>query len=112
VVYTATDRSCVATSCSFNVSVQPLTNAVEEKTAFSIRLFPNPTEGSLFLELESTTFENILFICTNTIGQVLFSEKRKLVTGLNQLNFNVSGLPKGVYFIEIRGNKPVKFVKM
>jgi hypothetical protein len=114
--YSATDRNCNATNCSFTVTVQPIVNVVSEFTALPMRIFPNPTEGPLFVDLESIKAEDILFYCTNALGQVVFSEKRQVNIGQNRFSFDVSALPKGVYYMSIavqqHPNTFRKFIKI
>jgi hypothetical protein len=105
VIYTATDRLCNATNCSFNVTVNSIINAANERPSFPIRVFPNPTVGAVFIEFESPQIQTVSFRFSNTIGQTVFSETRLIERGINRLQFDVSKLRQGVYFCTISDNK-------
>jgi len=70
-------------------------------------VYPNPASTMLFIKTEN----NALYQCeiTNSIGQVLQNEK------LNRNSINVSSLPKGIYFIQLKDEKgqvfTSKFIK-
>ena len=117
VVYTATDRFCNKTACTFNVIVNKTTNVIETDGLFNlIHVFPNPTEGSLFLEFESVADTPVRFDFYTIHGKRIQSESRAVQKGTNTLLFNVLGLPQGVYFIRTdvgTGHRtPIRFVKM
>ena len=78
----------------------------------SYKAFPNPTGDKLYLNLmldESvSTTVNIL----STFGQSVHTENLGHVgAGDHQFDFNVSGLPQGVYFLQLRSEKGVGVVR-
>jgi Leucine-rich repeat (LRR) protein len=76
---------------------------------------PNPTEGDVVIEVESLKEQVVQFEFSNTMGQIIRSEKRPLEKGTNQVRFDVYDFPDGVYLIQTDVNKgrftPTKFVK-
>ena len=77
---------------------------------------PNPSEGEMIVSLESMVDKDIAFDIFNSTGKKVFTEKQKVKIGKNDLFFDVSHLPQGLYFIipdsKLAHDTPVKFVKM
>jgi endoglucanase len=77
---------------------------------------PNPNEGEMLISLESIVEKEIGFDIFNDMGQKVYSKSQKVKNGKNDLFFDVSNLPQGIYFIipdsHKAKNTPVKFVKM
>ncbi len=67
-----------------------------------ISLYPNPTSGMIYIELENT-FDAVVY---NYQGQVVMREYN------NEGQIDLSGLNAGVYFIEIREGNNVKVEKV
>ncbi len=62
-------------------------------------VYPNPTSGVFFLNIESQLFETFEVKVVNLIGQpVLIRE----VSTNERTQFDLAGLPKGVYFVKIK----------
>lgn len=93
-------NNCSATSSIVqNVS---LCTAIEEQLIqnnFSAAIFPNPTDGVFSIELNGQ-YVNAKIEMVNVLGEQLFSEE--IVSNTN--SYNISHLPKGIYFITIIHN--------
>ena len=75
-------------------------------TAGTFAVYPNPTNGVLFVQtLRATSLPNQTYSITNLTGQTVLSGN---ITAETQ-QIDVSGLPKGMYFISI-GSETRKFV--
>jgi hypothetical protein len=76
---------------------------------------PNPTEGDVVIEVESLKEQVVQFEFSNTMGQIIRTEKRPLEKGTNQVKFDVYEFSDGVYLIQTDVNRgrftPTKFVK-
>jgi hypothetical protein len=76
---------------------------------------PNPTEGDVVIEVESLKEQMVQFEFSNTMGQIIRTEKRPLEKGTNQVKFDVYEFSDGVYLIQTDVNRgrisPTKFVK-
>ena len=71
------------------------------------KLFPNPTNGILNINLSKFKQNNTSIIIINAIGQVVFTER--IVT--ENSSFNINNLIAGVYFVNLidsKGNIAVK----
>jgi GEVED domain/Secretion system C-terminal sorting domain len=81
------------------------------KSAYS--LFPNPTKGSLTLQISAYTEGSIQVSFLNVMGQKVLEISQKTVEGLNKINLDLSALPNGVYVGEILENgKPLQNLKV
>lgn len=84
------------------------TVAVDDtKKNIGITLFPNPVFSELTIDISSSSFSIEKMVIINNLGQVMFSQKF-------ESRMDVSGLPSGLYIIELHGGKEVygkRFVK-
>lgn len=97
--------------------VADVTSPTKEHLDFpgNYQVFPNPTGEKLYLNLMlDETVETTVNI-VNPFGQTVLSETQgQLSKGDHQLDFNVSGLVAGVYFLQLHSEKgvgTVRFVK-
>ena len=75
-------------------------------TAGTLAVYPNPTNGVLFVETRhGTSLPDQTYRITNLMGQTLLTGQ---ITAENQ-QINVSSLPQGMYFITV-GDVTRKFV--
>ena len=72
----------------------------------NIHIFPNPTNGKINLELEDKTINS--FIITNSTGQLILEKK----ISNNKIDADLSKQPKGIYFINLIGNKYLETKKI
>lgn len=79
-----------------------------------ITAFPNPTSETVFFDFLLKKQSKIGLNLRNLTGQLVFSEAAQtLSAGENRIEINVSGLPSGVYFYEIKGDgQPVSTGKL
>lgn len=78
-------------------------------TNYSTDIYPNPTNGTFNLNINTPRLEIFTYSITNNLGQVLESAKISSNT-LQQLN--LSNYSEGVYFITIKGNSGFKTEKI
>lgn len=77
------------------------TNDINDTPQYS-RVFPNPTDGNLTIELsQNTTQQPIECYLKNMHGQVVKSEK---LTYITQHNWQLKDLPAGIYFLFVGVN--------
>ena len=67
-----------------------------------LKIYPNPTSDFIFIENVRT---NSLVKIIDVSGKIVLEKK------LSGNSIDVKSLSKGIYFIEIEGNKPLKFIK-
>lgn len=80
---------------SFEYHSSPLSQASEDLPESDFLIYPNPSEGVFFIETEIP--DDITVQITNSLGQILHSEKF-----YRGKSINVSHLPFGIYFVQVR----------
>ena len=81
---------------------------VDENNAMEIKVYPNPTNGILFVETRRATSlqAETEYIITNVTGQMLLSGH--ITNEIQQID--VTGLAEGMYFVRIQ-NKSKTIIK-
>ena len=78
-------------------------------------IYPNPTNGQLNVDIQSTALTNTVVRTFDMLGKVVYSENTTLVKGMNTLRLDFSHLAKGTYvlqFVDVEGKShTAKFVK-
>ncbi len=92
------------------VTLKPSVYGIGETPVNTLKLFPNPTCGKLFVTLPENMGIEVTLRITNLNGTVLFENKIACSPGL--INLDLSGYDNGVYFITVRGNRFVNAVKL
>lgn len=92
------DSIVLMTQADFTVGV------AKEKMISQIKLYPNPVVNELNVSLAKANTRVAIY---NSVGQKLIE---KLATG-NMAKFNVSNLPKGIYFVRLNDGTSEKFIK-
>ncbi len=76
-----------------------LTSVPEESSASLQGIYPNPSKGILFIDNKNSQVISSITVF-NTAGQIATSYNN--VTGEAVLRFDLSALPKGIYFVAVR----------
>ena len=76
---------------------------IDELQQKTIKLYPNPVQTELNIELNETSEINIV----NILGDIVFTKRGK--TGKNIID--ISRLEKGIYFLQATHRETVKFIK-
>lgn len=104
VVLTGTN-DCGTTTQSYQVTVAGIGLESEILRTFSI--YPNPTNGVFSVTFSSSTTENVRMSLTNVNGQTIGHWENILVNGQYKKEFDLSGYPAGVYFLQLTTNQGV-----
>ena len=77
--------------------------SLPENVAFkkSIKLFPNPNNGSFEIVFDTKNAGNVSINMTNILGQVVYAETLNHNTGSNSFSIEKSNLSNGVYLVNI-----------
>ena len=96
-LYAGTYGRSAYTTYVGELSVEEFTN-----TANILSVFPNPvsSEATLVLERFVPDAEVTLY---NQLGQVVFTQKMEALT----TTISIQNLPKGMYFVQVKGNNEV-----
>ncbi len=75
-----------------------------------LSVFPNPSQGSFVLRLESGNSTELRLAVRDLSGRLLYASERSIQPGKQELDIQLSHLSKGVYFLVI-SNKGISQVK-
>ena len=103
--YSVTDINGCTNSSSQNVYVNPacIPLGISKSTVSSgMALYPNPTTGVFTLELGLAEDEKTEIKVMNAIGQIIMLQNHNFISGNNKTVLDLSGINKGVYFVEVK----------
>ena len=83
----------------------PIVTGIKNNNSTEINavVFPNPTNSDLNFMINTSKSENIDIVLVNTLGQtVRHISKNNMGSGFNQITTDVSQLPIGTYFYQIK----------
>jgi hypothetical protein len=83
-----------------NICVEYEAVGLNEEFSPSFSIYPNPSDGPLFISLKEGKPTTVAI--RNNLGQLLKSEK---IMSANQVEFDLSLFPSGIYFIELELDK-------
>jgi len=95
----ASDNTCIV--------VTVVTVGLEESMLDNLKLFPNPTEGMLTVQLSAGVTEGLSFMVHNTLGEVVYraneGDLKPFKLNGNQVTYNVDlrYLSDGLYLIQV-----------
>ena len=79
------------------VTIEARTSAIDISN-----IYPNPTSSGLFnLEYSSTKNKNLEVTVLDMSGKVVLSRIENIISGMNQMSFDLSSFQNNIYFIEI-----------
>ena len=102
------NTNCIAKWHIVGASVNEIIN----NTDFA--LYPNPATNQISIEFESLFQQNYLIEIRNVLGQIVYSETIKNVSGKQTKNIDLSMIESGIYFVKLQGEKEnvsKKFIK-
>lgn len=65
-------------------------------------IYPNPNAGRFTIFLKSNDAVSIEIICSNLLGQTLFSKEYDLANGALKAELDLSAVGKGLYLVQVR----------
>jgi len=82
------------------------------QTIFNVSLYPNPTNGKFKIDFTVSKPTSLDLSIVDITGKIIHFENKHLVSGYNQITFDLSNEAKGMYFIELisEGNSIAKKV--
>ena len=81
------------------VSPEIVTAADVRNDSFGLRVYPNPTSGSFFIELAQSSSSNARIIMTDMLGKVVMNKAVGLESGKTGISF--SSLAGGIYTVKV-----------
>ncbi len=83
--------------------------------AFEMQILPNPTINELSVRIATNKAQSVQIVVSDGIGKKLITDKRKLITGINNIFYNTALWAKGIYLIKVfmtdGSSKSIKVIK-
>lgn len=97
-----------ANGCTDVVTIQTIMVGVENiATIANLNLFPNPTNGNVFVELNLTTATEVQVAISNVTGQTVLAQNLG-TTISDKIELETATLPTGVYMVQFNiGNEQI-----
>ncbi|MGV3504587.1 MAG: T9SS type A sorting domain-containing protein [Adhaeribacter sp.] len=99
--YTYTDASGCSSSATQPVIVEICTGLAEEEILKTLSLYPNPAQEALQLAFRMPAAGPLTVKLLSMSGQVVAQREMRRHSGLYEQRFNVEGLARGVYVLQL-----------
>lgn len=104
--YISSNQATAASGCSgARVGEAAPFNKLVDNKPLTGKIYPNPTTGPAYIELNATVSKSVTVNVLDTYGRTLSVNRTSIVKGSNRISFNITSLPAGVYYIEVREGK-------
>jgi hypothetical protein len=96
----------------FIAKMGTLMNVDELPDQSSIGVFPNPSEGEFYLNINTNTNKQINIRVYNLSGQLMMSESNELGVGNNLATIDLHTFSKGIYLLEVSSDNMLYHKKL
>ncbi|MCF8236238.1 MAG: T9SS type A sorting domain-containing protein [Bacteroidales bacterium] len=90
---------------AFEVIVDNSTVEIPKQEIEAISIYPNPSNGRFIVELPATKDEVVELAIFNATGTLIHSESIETGSNASQKEIDFSELPKGLYFVSLKGQE-------
>jgi PKD repeat protein len=104
ITYTFTDEYGCINSADQTVSVVNCVG-IGENEAVGLELFPNPTTGTLNLNISADQFNDADLSIIDAVGKEVYRQEGLNINGKYSTSIDLSEQPQGIYFVVINGEK-------
>lgn len=106
--YMNTQEICKGKWNDFNIGINNITGGIE-----GMIIFPNPAQNMTTVRVNSTCGKPYTLTVSNTMGQVILTEKGQLGYGNdNYIQLNVSNFTPGVYLVNVKTDNATRTQKL
>jgi murein DD-endopeptidase MepM/ murein hydrolase activator NlpD len=92
-------------SCSYPFMITHALSLSSSSNFDYLKVYPNPTDGIFLATANQIENGNYTFALTNSLGQIVKSEKVSIVDNKLEKSFSVLNLPEGIYYLVIEDPK-------
>lgn len=108
VTYNTVDGSGNNAECSFNVTVVDCSGIEEVSDLSNVRIYPNPTQGIVNIQLNQS-YTNVIVSLSDITGK----QVRKINFGTTELiTFNINDLNAGIYLVSIQSENQLRTLRL
>ncbi len=97
-------NSCTNTA-AVTVTVISCVGIEENSLVNNFNIYPNPNTGLFTIEADFKSNSQVNIQLSNMLGETVQSIENDMLTGSYRKEVNIQDLPKGIYFLIIRGDK-------
>ncbi|MBK6520848.1 MAG: T9SS type A sorting domain-containing protein [Sphingobacteriaceae bacterium] len=108
IVYTYTDINGCVNTATATMLVDPCASLNENVLAQNISIYPVPATDHIVIKFAST-HDGMQVSIYNAIGQVV--SQKAIAKGIQNYKLETSEYARGVYFLKVKTNEQIKFVK-
>lgn len=87
----------------------PVITINQESSYQMNKIWPNPTEGILHIQLSSAEVHATSYVIYNSYGAAVKKGAFRLSAGVNYLSISLEDLPPGIYYLQTKGRDAVSF---
>ena len=92
-------------ACSYPFSIAHSLGISNTSDTDNLKVYPNPTNDNFLVTADGIYNENYTFTLTNSIGQIVKTERATIENNKLEKSFSVASLSEGVYFLIIENAK-------
>ncbi len=108
VVLTVTDQCGNTATSSQVVTIDVQFNSLEEEAIQQLNIYPNPTEGDVFVQFAFDGTKDIYIRLADLTGRTIYSRNMGLYSGVFSSMFDLSAYPAGTYLMIIEAGEHTK----
>jgi len=106
--YVLSAQATASSGCSgVRLAQPPVSERLTETKVFNGKIYPNPTDGPVQIELKLVVAKLVTVKVVNQFGTVVSRTSRALGKRNNRVSLNIGALPPGLYVIEVRDGSAV-----
>jgi predicted esterase len=105
--YVTSTQANASSGCSgARSALSPSLEIVEGNKQFTGKIYPNPTDGLVQIELDAPVLTSVRVNVLDMFGRYLYRNKTAMVQG-NRISLNLASFPAGTYIIEVGDGKAI-----
>ena len=101
-VYVEDHLDCPADTAFYTLAIP---TSVNEAGLLSLKIYPNPSQGIVNIQFNSTDNNALSIKVIDMLGNIIVSDYIEKSVGLYYTQYDISELPKAVYFIQLETEK-------
>jgi hypothetical protein len=93
-------------ACRTIMEADTVVSGIEDlSSVYNLNVFPNPNNGSFTIQFSSEESNELWIEVQNMIGEVIYSRKMEVTSGLYSENLSLNDVAKGVYFVSLKNDR-------
>jgi|AntAceMinimDraft_16_1070373.scaffolds.fasta_scaffold09600_1 PKD repeat protein len=109
---TVADSNGCTVSDTINITIDVCPYIEIGFSQVTIKLYPNPAQNILNLEIENNTKEQVLIEIISLAGKIVYSEYFKDIQNKTIKQIDITDKTKGIYFVKVQSKKDMKVGKI